>query len=233
MQIFVKTLKNTMTLEVSPADSVMSVKEAIQNRDGVSPDEQRLMFAGKSMEDSMALSAYNVQSESTLHQSLNLLGGHCQVPCGIFDNPKLVLEVKEYALTISKAHMMIQEINKTEAKSPEAQVDQFNQMTRWVMTKEEHCKKIITAISEYCLCQKVAPPADGADKTAYLQLLEAHHKVMVCAMKAKQSASQPYTVTERASSGKVMKWQNAAGGVVANLEHAIDDWAKAWCPAHK
>ena len=57
---------------------------------------------------------------------------------------------------------------------------------RWVMTKEEHCSKIITLISEYCLCQRVKP-AEFSDKKDYTDALVAHHAVMQAAMKAKQS----------------------------------------------
>jgi len=62
----------------------------------------------------------------------------------------------------------------------------LNQMIRWVNTKEEHAAKIITLVSEYCLCQRVKP-AEFESEAAYLEALKLHHKVMQCAMKAKQS----------------------------------------------
>lgn len=105
------------------------------------------------------------------------LFGHCQVPCGLYDDASRVQQMLEDVSTIRKAIDQIFELNnKDDAQSAQ-------QLIRWVNNKEIHADKIIDTISKYFLTQRVKPSTDD-----YLIRLSEHHSVILLSMKVKQKA---------------------------------------------
>ena len=130
-------------------------------------------------------------------------GGHCQVPCGIFDDPAMVASLREMSATIRKAMTQINEL-----AGGLSDPVKLNQSMRWVMTKEEHCGKIIALIGEYCLCQRVK--AAEMSPEDYVDALKIHHLVMQNAMKCKQNVDTDFC---------------------CHLDHSLDDLAKMYTKA--
>ena len=113
------------------------------------------------------------------------LYGHCQVPCGIYDDAVRIVQIEEDISTIRKAMSMIKGLSgKTDAQS-------VNQMIRWINTKEEHATKIQETVSSYFLAQRIKPKKKGeSGRQVYVNQTLLLQQLIVAAMKCKQNVDQ-------------------------------------------
>ncbi len=120
------------------------------------------------------------------------LGAHCQVPCGIYDDEARFKLLFEHITTIEKA---MKEIGALSAQAPV----NYNQVVRWVMNKEKHAEEFSEILSYYFLAQRLVPRAAeaGEARSIYLEQLELAHRLIVTAMKAKQTVELAHVQTLR------------------------------------
>lgn len=109
-----------------------------------------------------------------------IVNAHCEVPCGIFSDDTVVKDLHTTQQTIAKSMRLINELSKEPGKNA-------NQLTRWVMTKENHAVKIQDTMLQYFLAQRIKLAEMESDKESYLKKLTLAHKVIVLAMKCKQT----------------------------------------------
>jgi nickel superoxide dismutase len=108
---------------------------------------------------------------------------HCQIPCGIYDDPIRFSQLAEHVTTIEKSMKLITELSGEETPN-------YNQIVRWVNNKERHADELTEIATFYFMAQRVKPPTDPNDKAAaakYVKQVTLLHQIVVHSMKAKQS----------------------------------------------
>jgi nickel superoxide dismutase len=110
------------------------------------------------------------------------ISAHCQMPCGIYHDQMRIDMMNEDIETIEKAMNTINDISAAENKD-------YNQLVRWVDTKEAHAGSIMEIVTDYFMAQRIKPvdPSDKAGHDKYLKQLEKLHQIQVYAMKCKQT----------------------------------------------
>ena len=106
---------------------------------------------------------------------------HCQVPCGIYNDAVRIIQIQEDFSTIQKAITKIKEL------SQQQDATSMNQLTRWIMTKEEHASKIQKVISDYFLTQRIKAKTEGSEYNTYVKQTTTLHLILISAMKCKQT----------------------------------------------
>ena len=115
--------------------------------------------------------------------SSNYLFGHCQVPCGIYDDAVRIVLLKEHVATIEKAMNQIEQLSQSERNA-----QNMNQLTRWVNTKEEHATLIQSMVADYFLAQRIKPKKKNEDgRQLYVDQTLVLQQIIVATMKCKQS----------------------------------------------
>tara|TARA_B100000123_G_scaffold112741_1_gene83088 strand:- start:206 stop:682 length:477 start_codon:yes stop_codon:yes gene_type:complete len=116
------------------------------------------------------------------------LHAHCQIPCGVYDDTMRVKMIEEHTLTILKSMNYI--------ASNQSDLEQQNQVTRWIMNKEEHAQEIQNIVSEYFLTQRIKLKDDSKEsKDLYHAQLTALHNILLDAMKCKQTINTNNTTS--------------------------------------
>ena len=106
---------------------------------------------------------------------------HCQMPCGIYNDAARIIQIQEDFSTIKKAMTKIKEL------SQQQDATSMNQLTRWIMTKDEHASKIQKVVSDYFLTQRIKAKTEGSEHNTYVKQTTTLHQILVSAMKCKQT----------------------------------------------
>lgn len=106
---------------------------------------------------------------------------HCQIPCGIYDDSARFVEMREHIDTMAKSIDLVTELSAEPQKN-------YNQIVRWVSSKDDHADKFTHIVTYYFLTQRVQPVDEDADGFEnYQKQITLLHHMMVNAMKVKQT----------------------------------------------
>jgi nickel superoxide dismutase len=118
--------------------------------------------------------------------SITNVSAHCEIPCGIYDDQLRMQLIAEHATTIEKSMKQIMALSKAEPTS-------YNQPVRWVSNKEKHATEIQQIVSQYFMTQRIKP-----DQKKYSEKLIVLHKMLIAAMKCKQTTDLSHVNALRA-----------------------------------
>ena len=106
---------------------------------------------------------------------------HCQIPCGIYDDPARLKMIGEHTMTIEKSMTRIIALSETDP-------DNKNQIVRWINNKEKHADALSDIVTDYFLTQRIKPAAaDSAKYKNYIRQLTLLHEMLLTSMKCKQT----------------------------------------------
>ena len=119
--------------------------------------------------------------------------GHCEIPCGIYNDSMRVQMIEEHCKTIEKSMIQITSLSQTSAKSAS------NQLVRWINNKETHAGEIQNIVTQYFMTQRVKPadPTDKKGYDAYVKKLTLLHQMLISAMKCKQTTDAAHVKSLR------------------------------------
>ena len=140
---------------------------------------------------------------------------HCQIPCGIYDDPARFTALEEHVTTIEKSMKQIQELSKEQPPN-------WNQLVRWVGNKESHADQLTEIVTFYFMAQRIKPP-DPNDRAAYgkyVRELTLLHQMVVHAMKAKQTTDLEHCAKLRELIAKLKASYLGASGSTGAASHS-------------
>jgi len=117
-----------------------------------------------------------------LFAALPIAFSHCEIPCGIYDDPIRLNMMAEHITTIEKSIKEIQRLSAEGEKN-------YNQLVRWIVNKENHADYFSEIVTQYFMTQRVKPVEESNQKAykEYVYKLTLLHKMMVYSMKCKQT----------------------------------------------